>query len=139
MAAQAASDDGLTIQAIQSQLQTLQAQAEAERLNNEHTYQALEQRYDAMAAELSQAKTERTEQVKVADQANAELAGAKADLHQLEVKLVGLQAEQEKLQVSNRELHSSKRDLLHLNNQKEDQLAQKNATIKSYLEQNVRL
>jgi hypothetical protein len=74
-------------------------QAEASALNYEHTYQSLEQRYNVMAAELSQTKAEKGELTKQAGDANAKLATAKADLHQMEVKLVELRAEQERSQV----------------------------------------
>mmetsp|Transcript_43072 Transcript_43072/g.71794 ORF Transcript_43072/g.71794 Transcript_43072/m.71794 type:complete len:231 (-) Transcript_43072:2-694(-) len=127
------------VRVLESEIQTLKAQAEAAALNNEQTYQALEQRYLLLSKELSQANRERN-QVKVSrDNSVAELATLKADFHQLNLKLVALQRENEHQKVEIRELHTSRRDLLHRNEHKSDELAEKNSTIKSYLEKILRL
>ncbi|XP_010260814.1 PREDICTED: nuclear-pore anchor isoform X2 [Nelumbo nucifera] len=122
------------IRDLHRQLETVKAQADAASITAEQTCALLEQKYISLSSEFAKLESQNAQLNATLEQKVSELAEVQADKHQLHLKAISKDAEIEKLSIEASELHKSKRQLLELLEQKDLEIGEKNATIKSYLD-----
>ncbi|KAE9621513.1 putative nucleoprotein TPR/MLP1 [Lupinus albus] len=127
------------IRGLLHDLDTVRARADAADINAEQNCSLIEQKYISLAADFSKFKSQVSELQSSLDQSQRELAEAESQNHQVKLQLVEKDREIERLRTEVAELHKSKRQLIELNGQKDLELSEKNATIKSYLDKIVHL
>ncbi|KAJ4836929.1 hypothetical protein Tsubulata_022036 [Turnera subulata] len=145
------------IRALQTELETVRAKADAEAITAEQTCSLLEQKFLSLSADFSRLESEKAQLESSLKDRNAELAQAQTQNHQLQLQLVistsfastftffsrilevQKDGEKERLTTEVAELHKSKRQLLELVEQKDSEISEKNATINSYLDKIVNL
>ncbi|XP_019443676.1 PREDICTED: nuclear-pore anchor-like isoform X1 [Lupinus angustifolius] len=127
------------IRGLLHDLDTVRARADAADINAEQNCSLIEQKYLSLAAEFSKFESQVSELQSSLDQRQRELAETQSQNHQANLKLVEKDREIESLRTEVGELHKSKRQLIELNEQKDLEISEKNATIKSYLDKIVRL
>ncbi|KAK3261523.1 hypothetical protein CYMTET_29573 [Cymbomonas tetramitiformis] len=134
-----ASSDSETVKTLQNDIKKIQAQYEAAVLNAEHSSQAVEQRYNVLAEELSQVKRAKAELCKVHEEDGAKYATLQTETYSLKAKLVDLESEKQRQEVRIREADIEKRNLLEKCQQKDAEISEKNVTTQSYLDKIVTL
>ncbi|CAL0335128.1 unnamed protein product [Lupinus luteus] len=127
------------IRGLLHDLDTVRARADAADINAEQNCSLIEQKYISLSAEFSKFESQVSELQSSLDQRQRELAEAESQNHQVQLQLVEKDREIERLSTEVAELHKSKRQLIELNGQKDLELSEKNATIKSYLDKIVHL
>ncbi|OIW05348.1 hypothetical protein TanjilG_28813 [Lupinus angustifolius] len=127
------------IRGLLHDLDTVRARADAADINAEQNCSLIEQKYISLAAEFSKLESQVSELQSSLDQRQRELAEAESQNHQVQLQLVEKDREIERLRTEVAELHKSKRQLIEFNGQKDLELSEKNATIKSYLDKIVHL
>ncbi|XP_042520099.1 nuclear-pore anchor [Macadamia integrifolia] len=127
------------IRDLQRQLETVKAQADASAITAEQTCALLEQKYITLSAEFGKLESQNAQLNAALEQRLAELAEVQAETHQLHIKAIAKDGEIERLSTEVSELHKSKRQLLELLEQKDIEIGEKNATIKSYLDKIVNM
>ncbi|KAK3218786.1 hypothetical protein Dsin_012756 [Dipteronia sinensis] len=127
------------IRDIQSQLDTVQARADAASITAEQTCALLEQKYISLSEEFSKLESQHLQLQNSIDQRVQELAQVQAEKHQLHLQLIGKDGGIERISTEVSELHKSKRQLMGLVEEKDWQISEKNATIKTYLDKIVNL
>ncbi|TXG71410.1 hypothetical protein EZV62_006345 [Acer yangbiense] len=127
------------IRDIQSQLDTVQARADAASITAEQTCALLEQKYISLSEEFSKLESQHAQLQNSIDQRVQELAQVQAEKHQLHLQLIGKDGGIERISTEVSELHKSKRQLMGLVEEKDLQISEKNATIKTYLDKIVNL
>ncbi|CAK9179681.1 unnamed protein product [Ilex paraguariensis] len=127
------------IRELYSQLETVKAQADAASITAEQTCSLLEQKYVSLSSEFSNLQSQHSQLNSTLDQRLSELAQLQSDKHQLHLQSMGKDGEVERLSTEASELHKSKRQLIELLEQKDLEISEKNATIKSYLDKIVNL
>ncbi|KAF5728160.1 nuclear-pore anchor isoform X1 [Tripterygium wilfordii] len=127
------------IRGVHGELETVRAQADAAAITAEQTCSLLEQKYLSLSAEFTQLESQNTQLRSSLDDNLSELANVKSQKHQLHLQSIGKDGEIERLTREVSELHKSKRQLIELVEQKDLEISEKNATIKSYLDKIVNL
>ncbi|XP_019183397.1 PREDICTED: nuclear-pore anchor isoform X3 [Ipomoea nil] len=127
------------IRQLYNQLETVKAQADAASITAEQTCSLLEQKYVSLSSEFSALQSQQSQFNSSLDQRLSELAQLQADKHQLHLLSIGKDGEIERLSTEVSELHKSKRQLMELLENKDLEISEKNATIKSYLDKIVTL
>ncbi|XP_077232792.1 nuclear pore anchor [Tasmannia lanceolata] len=127
------------IQNLTLQLENFKAQVEASSITAEQTCALLEQKYLSLSAEFSNLEAENSRISASLEKTLSDLAEAQAHKHQLNIKAIGKDGDAERLSVEISELHKSKRQLLDLLDQRDSEIAEKNTTIKGYLDKIVNL
>nr|GMD57863.1 nuclear-pore anchor isoform X1 [Ipomoea batatas] len=127
------------IRQLYNQLETVKAQADAASITAEQTCSLLEQKYVSLSSEFSALQSQQSQLNSSLDQRLSELAQLQADKHQLHLLSIGKDGEIERLSTEVSELHKSKRQLMELLENKDLEISEKNATIKSYLDKIVTL
>ncbi|XP_027342867.1 nuclear-pore anchor isoform X2 [Abrus precatorius] len=127
------------IRGLLHELDTVRAKADAADINAEQNCSLVEQKYLSLAAEFSKLESHVSELQSSLDQRLRELSEAQSQKHQIHLQSVEKDREIERLRTEVGELHKSKRQLIELNEQKDLELSEKNATIKSYLDKIVHL
>lgn len=122
------------IRDLRRQLETVKAEADAASISSEQTCAILEQRYDALSADLDLLRSENAQLAASSERHASVLAEALAEKHQLHLKAIGKDGEIERLTVELNELQKSKRQSLELLEQKDAEIREKNSTIQSYLD-----
>ncbi|XP_078175227.1 nuclear pore anchor isoform X2 [Carex rostrata] len=122
------------IRDLRRQLETVKAEADAASISSEQTCAILEQRYDALSADLDLLRSENAQLAASSERHASVLAEAQAENHQLHLKAIGKDGEIERLIVELNELQKSKRQSLELLEQKDAEIREKNSTIQSYLD-----
>ncbi|KAF3329142.1 nuclear-pore anchor isoform X2 [Carex littledalei] len=122
------------IRDLRRQLETVKAEADAASISSEQTCAILEQRYDALSADLDLLRSENAQLAASSERHASVLAEALAEKHQLHLKAIGKDGESERLTVELNELQKSKRQSLELLEQKDAEIREKNSTIQSYLD-----
>ncbi|XP_039055568.1 nuclear-pore anchor-like isoform X2 [Hibiscus syriacus] len=141
------SDDGAAvaeradafIRELNRELETAKAKADAAVITAEQNCSLLEQKFLSISGELSDLQSQNAQLQSSRDVKLAELAQVQAEKHQLHLQSIGKDGEIERLTTEVSELHKSKRQLLEMIEQKDSEIADKNATIKAYLDKIVNL
>ncbi|KAK7323970.1 hypothetical protein VNO77_27474 [Canavalia gladiata] len=127
------------IRGLLNELDTVRAKADAADINAEQNCSLIEQKYLSLTGEFSKLESQVSDLQLSLDQRLRELSEAQSQNHQIQLQSVEKDREIERLKTEVGELHKSKRQLIELNGQKDLELSEKNATIKSYLDKIVRL
>ncbi|KAI4323302.1 hypothetical protein L6164_022918 [Bauhinia variegata] len=127
------------IRGLLNELETVKAKADASDINAEQNCSLIEQKYISLTAEFSKLENQVTELQSALDQRLTELSEVQSQKHQILIQFVEKDGEIERLKNEVGELHKSKRQLIELVEQKDLELTEKNATIKSYLDKIVDL
>lgn len=127
------------IRDLYGQLETVKAQADAAAITAEQTCSILEQKYISLSSEFSELQSQNS-RLESSDQTRlSDLAQLQAEKHQLYLKSIEKDGEIERLTIEASEIHKSKRQLIELFEQKDVEISEKNATIKTYLDKIVNL
>ncbi|GAV64888.1 TPR_MLP1_2 domain-containing protein, partial [Cephalotus follicularis] len=127
------------IRGLQSELDTVRAQADAASITAEQTCSLLEHKFISLSDEFSTVQAETKRLQSSLDHRLAELAEVQSNKHHLHLQSIGKDGEIERLTTEVSELHKSKRQLIELVEQKDLVISEKNATINSYLDKIVHL
>ncbi|TKY49466.1 Nuclear-pore anchor [Spatholobus suberectus] len=127
------------IRGLLHELDTVRAKADAADINAEQNCSLIEQKYLSLAAEFSKLESHVADLQSNLDQRLREIDEAQSQNHQIQLQSVEKDREIERLRTEVGELHKSKRQLIVLNEQKDLELSEKNATMKSYLDKIVHL
>uniref|UniRef100_A0A2N9IPR7 Uncharacterized protein n=1 Tax=Fagus sylvatica TaxID=28930 RepID=A0A2N9IPR7_FAGSY len=122
------------IRELYKQVETVRAEADAASITAEQTCSLLEQKYLSLYSEFSKLETQNAQLQSSLDRNLADLAQLQAHKHQLNLQTIGKDGEIERLTMEVSELHKSKRQLIELVEQKDLEISEKNATLKSYLD-----
>ncbi|XP_062158169.1 nuclear-pore anchor isoform X2 [Alnus glutinosa] len=124
---------------LYKEVDTVRAQADAAAITAEQTCSLLEQKYLSLSAEFSKLESQNAQLQSSLDQRLSDLAQVQTEKHQLHLQSIGKDGEIERLTMEVSELHKSKRQLIELVEQKDLEISEKNATMKSYLDKIVKL
>ncbi|KAF8412623.1 hypothetical protein HHK36_000592 [Tetracentron sinense] len=127
------------IKDLQRQFETLRAQSDAASITAEQTCALLEQKYISLSSDFANLESLNAQTNSALDKSLSDLAEVQAQKHQLHLKAIGKDGDIERLSIEASELHKSKRQLLELLEQKDSEISEKNATIKSYLDKIVNM
>ncbi|XP_047158317.1 nuclear-pore anchor [Vigna umbellata] len=127
------------IRGLLHELDTVRAKADAADINAEQNCSLIEQKYLSLTAEFSKLEAHVADLQSSLSQRLRELAEVQSENHQIQLQSVEKDREIERLRMEVGELHKSKRQLIELNEQKDLELSEKNATMKSYLDKIVHL
>ncbi|XP_052178509.1 nuclear-pore anchor isoform X2 [Diospyros lotus] len=127
------------IRELYNQLETAKAQADAAAITAEQTCSLLEQKYVSLSSEFAKLESENSQLNSTLEQRLSDLAQAQAQKHQIHLKSIEKDGEIERLSTQASEFQKSKRQLIDLLEQKDVEISEKNATIKSYVDKIVNL
>ncbi|KAL0321008.1 UNVERIFIED_CONTAM: Nuclear-pore anchor [Sesamum radiatum] len=127
------------IRELYSQIETVKAEADAASITFEQTCSLIEQKYVSLSAEHSSLQSQHSELNSSLEQRASELGQLQSEKQQLLLQSIEKDGEIERLKREASELHKSKRQLMELLEQKDLEVSEKNATIKSYLDKIVNL
>ncbi|XP_073028198.1 LOW QUALITY PROTEIN: nuclear-pore anchor [Primulina eburnea] len=127
------------IREIYNQLETVKAEADAAAITAEQTCSVIEQKYVALTAELSALQSQHSELITALDKRDLEFGQLQSNKQQFLLQSVEKDGLIERLKLEGSELHKSKRQLMEILEQKDLEISEKNATIKSYLDKIVNL
>ncbi|CAM8980267.1 unnamed protein product [Rhodiola kirilowii] len=120
-------------------LETVKAQAEASSTTAEQTCSLIEQKYVSLSAEYAELESENARLNAAVEKGLSELAQVQAEKHQLHLNSIGRDGEFERMMAEVSEHQKAKRQLMELVEQKELEISEKNAMIKTYLDKIVSL
>ncbi|OMO68924.1 Tetratricopeptide, MLP1/MLP2-like protein, partial [Corchorus capsularis] len=121
------------------ELETAKAKADAAVITAEQTCALLEQKFLSVSGELSDLQSQNAQLQSSLDERIGDLAQAQSQKHQLHLQSVAKDGEIERLKTEVSELRKSKRQLLDMIEQKDLEIADKNAAIKTYLDKIINL
>ncbi|KAL4293697.1 hypothetical protein S83_062924 [Arachis hypogaea] len=127
------------IRSLLQELDTLRARSHAVDINAEQNCSLVEQKFLTLASDFSALQSRVSELDSELEQRNADLVDVQSQKHQVQLQSVEKDREIERLRTEVSELHKSKRQLIELNDQKDLQLSEKNASNKRNLEKIVHL
>lgn len=127
------------IRGLYNQIETVKAEADAASITLEQTCSLNEQKYVSLSAEHSSLQLQLSDLNASFEQRAAELAELKAGKQQFLLQSIEKDGEIERLTREASELHRSRRQLMELVEQRDLEINEKNATIKSYLDKIVNL
>nr|POF20463.1 nuclear-pore anchor [Quercus suber] len=122
------------IRELFKQVETVRAEADAGSITAEQTCSLLEQKYISLSSEFAKLDSQNAQLQSSLDRHLADLALLQSNKHQQNIHSIGKDGKIEKLATEVSELHKSKRQLIELVEQKDLEISEKNATIKSYLD-----
>ncbi|KAK7842226.1 nuclear-pore anchor [Quercus suber] len=122
------------IRELFKQVETVRAEADAGSITAEQTCSLLEQKYISLSSEFAKLDSQNAQLQSSLDRHLADLALLQSNKHQQNIHSIGKDGEIETLATEVSELHKSKRQLIELVAQKDLEISEKNATIKSYLD-----
>eukprot|EP00850_Spirogloea_muscicola_P002409 SM000009S23538 [mRNA] locus=s9:661826:679755:+ [translate_table: standard] len=125
--------------AVVLQLESTRARADAAKIDAEQTCSLIEQKYMAVNSENAQLEQEKAQLTVALETRSTELAEARAAAHLLELEAMKKDGELQRAGVQLNELRRARKELLDLNGQKDQELEERNASIKSYLDKIVAL
>eukprot|EP00850_Spirogloea_muscicola_P012823 SM000084S23159 [mRNA] locus=s84:398777:416839:+ [translate_table: standard] len=125
--------------AVVLQLESTRARADAAKIDAEQTCSLIEQKYMAVNSENAQLEQEKAQLTVALETRSTELAEARAAAHVLELEAMKKDGELQRAGVQLNELRRARKELLDLNGQKDQELEERNASIKSYLDKIVAL
>ncbi|KAL3820879.1 hypothetical protein ACJIZ3_006784 [Penstemon smallii] len=121
------------------QIETVRAQSDAASITAEQTCSLIEQKYVSLSAEFSSLQSQHSELNSSLEQRALELGQLQSEKHQLLLQSIEKDGVIERLTRESSELHKSKRQLMEMLEQKDLEISEKNATMKSYLDKIVNL
>ncbi|XWS27642.1 hypothetical protein CRYUN_Cryun26dG0135800 [Craigia yunnanensis] len=127
------------IREMHGELETAKAMADAASITAEQTCSFLEQKFLSISGELSDLQSQNAQLQSSLDERLADLAQSQSQKRQLHLQTIGKDGEIERLTTEVSELHKSKRQLLEMIEQKDLEIADKSAAIKTYLDKIVNL
>ncbi|KAL1566884.1 nuclear-pore anchor-like isoform X1 [Salvia divinorum] len=127
------------IRGLFNQIETVKAEADAASITLEQTCALNEQKYVSLSAEYSSLLLHNSEINALLEKRDVEIAELKVEKQQFLLQSIEKDGEVERLMREASELHRSKRQLLELVEQRDLEINEKNATIKSYLDKIVDL
>uniref|UniRef100_A0A7N0VHG9 Nucleoprotein TPR/MLP1 domain-containing protein n=1 Tax=Kalanchoe fedtschenkoi TaxID=63787 RepID=A0A7N0VHG9_KALFE len=127
------------VRELYNELETVKAQADAASTTAEQTCSLLEQKYVSLASDYAKLESENAQLNIAVEQRLSELAQVQAEKHQLHLNSIGKDGEFERLMAEVSEHQKAKRQIIQLVEQKELEISEKNAMIKTYLDKIVRL
>ncbi|KAL1563061.1 nuclear-pore anchor-like [Salvia divinorum] len=127
------------IRGLYNQIETVKAEADAASITLEQTCALNEQKYVSLSAEYSSLQLQNSETSALLEQRDAAIEGLKAEKQQFLLQSIEKDGEVERLMRETSELHRSKRQLMELVEQRDLEINEKTATIKSYLDKIVNL
>ncbi|KAM1266288.1 hypothetical protein ACFX2J_035876 [Malus domestica] len=122
------------IRDLYKELETVRAQNDAASITAEQTCSLFEQKYLSIADEFSKLESQYAQLQSSLDSRLSEVAELQSQKHQLHLQSIGKDGEAERIKAEVSELHKSKRQLIELVEQKDLEISEKNATIKSYID-----
>lgn len=122
------------IRELFKQVETVRAEADAGSITAEQTCSLLEQKYISLSSEFAKLESQNAQLQSSLDRHLADLALLQSNKHQQNLHSIGKDGEIERLATEVSELHKSKRQLIEMVAQKDLEISEKNATIKSYLD-----
>ncbi|KAM1792252.1 hypothetical protein ACFX12_036128 [Malus domestica] len=122
------------IRDLYKELETVRAQNDAASITAEQTCSLFEQKYLSIADEFSKLESQYAQLQSSLDSRLSEVAELQSQKHQLHLQSIGKDGETERIKAEVSELHKSKRQLIELVEQKDLEISEKNATIKSYID-----
>ncbi|KAL6196869.1 hypothetical protein ACLB2K_032482 [Fragaria x ananassa] len=126
------------IRNLYTDLDTVKAQNDAASITAEQTCSLLEQKYLSLSDEYSKLESELAQLKSSFDERLTELAEVQSQKYQLNLQAINKDSEIEMLKTEVSELHKSKRQLMEIVEQKDEDISAKNVTIQSYLEKIVK-
>ncbi|XP_062012161.1 nuclear-pore anchor [Rosa rugosa] len=126
------------IRNLYTELDTVKAQNDAASITAEQTCSLLEQKYLSLSDEHSKLESELAQLKSSFDERLSELAEVQSQKYQLNLQSITKDSEIEMLKTEVSELHKSKRQLMEIVEQKDEDISAKNCTIQSYLEKIVK-
>ncbi|KAJ8761339.1 hypothetical protein K2173_001395 [Erythroxylum novogranatense] len=127
------------IRALQTDLDTVKAAADAASITAEQTCSLLEQKFLSLSSEFSNLQSHSSQLQSSLDDRLSEVAQLQSQKHQLHLQSIEKDGEIERLAMEISELHKSKRQLIELVEQKDLEISEKNGTITAYLDKIVNL
>ncbi|KAK4484958.1 hypothetical protein RD792_007563 [Penstemon davidsonii] len=121
------------------QIETVKAQSDASSITAEQTCSLIEQKYVSLSAEFSSLQSQHSELNSSLEQRALELGQLQSEKQQLLLQSIEKDGVIERLSRESSELHKSKRQLMEMLEQKDLEISEKNATMKSYLDKIVNL
>ncbi|KAM3731717.1 hypothetical protein ACB098_11G003200 [Castanea mollissima] len=122
------------IRELFKQVETVRAEADAGSITAEQTCSLLEQKYISLSSEFAKLDSQNAQLQSSLDRHLADLALLQSNKHQQNIHSIGKDGEIERLATEVSELHKSRRQLIELVEQRDLEISEKNATIKSYLD-----
>ncbi|KAK4595107.1 hypothetical protein RGQ29_018748 [Quercus rubra] len=122
------------IRELFKQVETVRAEADAGSITAEQTCSLLEQKYMSLSSEFAKLESQNAQLQSSLDRHLADLALLQSNKHQQNLHFIGKDGEIERLATEVSELHKSKRQLIEMVEQRDLEISEKNATIKSYLD-----
>lgn len=119
---------------IRQQLDTVRAQADAEAITAEQTCSSLEQKFVSLSSEFTKRESENSALAAELERKSAELAQVIAEKHQININIISKEGDIERLGAEASELQKSKKQFTVLLGQKDSEISEKNALIKTYLD-----
>ncbi|KAK4370532.1 hypothetical protein RND71_010007 [Anisodus tanguticus] len=127
------------IRDLYNQLETVKAQADASSITAEQTCSVLEQKYVSLSSEYSALQSQYSELKSSFEGRLSELSQVQAEKQQAYIQSIGKDGDVDRLSTEASELRKTKRQLMELVEQKDSEISEKNATMKSYLDKIVHL
>lgn len=127
------------IRDLSHQLDAVRAQADAAAITAEQTCSLLEQKFVSLSSEFAQLESQNSALAADLEQRSAELAQARAEKHQININLIAKEGEIERLCAEASELQKSKRQFTELLGQKDSEISEKNALVRTYLDKIINL
>ncbi|KAH7848388.1 hypothetical protein Vadar_002210 [Vaccinium darrowii] len=127
------------IRELYNQIETVKAQADAAAITAEQTCSLLEQKYVSLTSEFAKLESQNSQLNSTLEQHLSDLAQVQSLKHQIHLKSIEKDGEIERLSTEASELHRSKRQLNELLEQKDLEISEKSAAMKSYLDKIVNL
>ncbi|CAM6117186.1 unnamed protein product [Calypogeia fissa] len=124
---------------LRLQVETHKARADAAVINAEQACSLIEQKFLSLTEQFGQLEHEKQQSMATLERRAGELAQEKGKSHKLELDAIRHHSELERLSFELGEVRKSKRDLLEIVDQKNAELDEKNASIKSFLDKIVSL
>ncbi|KAL9236694.1 hypothetical protein vseg_011330 [Gypsophila vaccaria] len=122
------------IKRLYAEIETAKARADAAAITAEQNSSIIEHKYLSLTSEFSDLVSKNSEVDARVQQLCSELAHSQSDKHQLHLKFIEKDGETERLKMEVSELQKSKRQLVELVGLKDEEISEKNSTIKSYLD-----
>ena len=124
---------------LENEVQSLRAQMESERIDAEQASLAIEERYSQLAEEYANACTQRESAEADAAALRKEVADFRRAGQQHDVRVIELEKQIERHKVEIRELHTDKRSILQVLDQRRAEVTEKNESIRAYIDKIVSL
>ncbi|GAB2250736.1 hypothetical protein Droror1_Dr00016986 [Drosera rotundifolia] len=124
---------------LSAELESVKAQADATAINAEQTCSMLEDKYISLQSQHAEVLSRLSDREAEVREREVEIERVKEENRRLRLEAVEKDGENERIRAEVSQLHASRRQLMELVEQKDAEISEKNATIKSYLDKIVNL